>query len=145
MTIGEAIKNRRKELNMSVDELAKKVGKDRSTIYRYEKGDIENIPMDLLIPIAEALKTSPKQLIIPEKEWGIDLEIENDVPKIENSNEWLADRAARWFDATDRFEFADNELLVFYEVAKYIIRIQNFEDDDERMEFLFMLFKQLNK
>lgn len=40
MTIGEIIKTRRNELGLSVDEVAKKIGKDRSTVYRYESNDI---------------------------------------------------------------------------------------------------------
>lgn len=63
MSIGQRIKKRRKELKMSADELAKRLGKDRSTIYRYEKGDIENMPIDILEPIAEALSTSPQYLM----------------------------------------------------------------------------------
>lgn len=58
MTIGQRIKARRKELRISADELAVRLGKDRSTVYRYEKGDIENMPLDILEPIADALDTS---------------------------------------------------------------------------------------
>ena len=36
MTVGKRIKRRRNELQMSVDELVKKLNKNRSTIYRYE-------------------------------------------------------------------------------------------------------------
>ena len=63
MTIGDRIKNRRKYLKMSADELARRLGKDRSTIYRYEKGDIENLPLDVLEPIANALETTPQYLM----------------------------------------------------------------------------------
>lgn len=63
MTIGHRIKERRKYLKMSADELGKRLGKDRSTIYRYEKGDIENLPLDILEPIAEALGTTPQYLM----------------------------------------------------------------------------------
>ena len=63
MTIGDRIKNRRKFLKMSADELGKRLGKDRSTIYRYEKGDIENLPLDILEPIAKALSTTPQYLM----------------------------------------------------------------------------------
>ena len=63
MTIGSRIKNRRKYLKMSADELGKRLGKDRSTIYRYEKGDIENLPLDVLEPIANALETTPQYLM----------------------------------------------------------------------------------
>lgn len=63
MNIGQRIKQRRKELKMSADELGDKLGKDRSTIYRYEKGDIENLPLDILEPIAEILQTTPQSLM----------------------------------------------------------------------------------
>lgn len=63
MNIGMRIKERRKELKISADELGKKLGKDRSTIYRYEKGDIENLPLDILEPIAYALDTTPQYLM----------------------------------------------------------------------------------
>lgn len=63
MLIGEKIKQLRKQLDMSVDELASKLGKNRATIYRYEKGDIENLPLDMLEPLADALKTTPAYLM----------------------------------------------------------------------------------
>ena len=63
MNIGDRIKIRRKQLKMSADELAKRLGKDRSTVYRYEKGDIENLPLDILPPIAAALETTPEYLM----------------------------------------------------------------------------------
>ena len=63
LIVGKRIKQRRKELGMSADELAKQLGKDRSTIYRYEKGDIENMPLDILEPIAKVLRTTPQFLM----------------------------------------------------------------------------------
>lgn len=67
MRIGERIKQRRKELKMSADDLGKRLGKDRSTIYRYEQGFIENLPLDILEPIAAALQTTPQYLMGWEK------------------------------------------------------------------------------
>lgn len=63
MNIGKRIKERRKELGMSADKLGEILGKDRSTIFRYEKGDIENLPLDILQPIAKALNTTPQYLM----------------------------------------------------------------------------------
>lgn len=63
MNIGQRIKNRRKQLQMSADELAERLGKDRSTVYRYEKGDIENLPLDILGPLSKALGTTPADLM----------------------------------------------------------------------------------
>lgn len=63
MTIGERIKERRKELGISVDELAEKLGKNRATIYRYESSDIEKLPTTVLEPLSEALRTTPSYLM----------------------------------------------------------------------------------
>lgn len=63
MDVGQRIKKRRKELRMSADTLAELLGKNRSTVYRYEAGEIENLPLDILEPIARALKTTPAYLM----------------------------------------------------------------------------------
>lgn len=63
MNIGNRIKERRKELSISVEELAKRLNKNRTTVYRYEKGDIENLPIDILDPLAKALETTPAYLM----------------------------------------------------------------------------------
>ena len=63
MTIGNRIKNRRKELNLSVDEVAEKLNKNRATIYRYENDEIENLPINILEPLAEILDTTPAYLM----------------------------------------------------------------------------------
>lgn len=63
MTTGERIKCRRKELSMSAEQLAKKVNLSPATIYRYEKGDIEKVPADILKKVARALNSSPAYLM----------------------------------------------------------------------------------
>jgi len=63
MTIGSRIKERRLYLGLSAEELGRRLGKDRATIYRYEKGDIENLPLDVLTPLAEILETTPQWLM----------------------------------------------------------------------------------
>lgn len=63
MTVGERIKQRRKELGLSVDEIAKKLGKNRATIYRYESNEIENMPLDVIEPLARVLNVSPAYLM----------------------------------------------------------------------------------
>lgn len=63
MTIGNRIKSRRKELNLSVDEVAEKLNKNRATIYRYENDEIENLPINILEPLAEILDTTPAYLM----------------------------------------------------------------------------------
>jgi transcriptional regulator with XRE-family HTH domain len=63
MTVGQRIKNRRRDLGISADELAARIGKNRSTVYRYENGDIDTLPLDVLSQMAEALETTPKYLM----------------------------------------------------------------------------------
>lgn len=63
MTIGDRIKLRRKELGMSADKLGEVIGKNRATVFRYENGDIERMPIDVIEPIAEALLTTPAFLM----------------------------------------------------------------------------------
>ena len=89
MTIGQRISARRKELKMSADELAKKLGKDRSTIYRYEKGDIEKFPLDILEPIAKALNTTPAYLMGWGKEEKNNNTIANIVVRLRTDTEFL--------------------------------------------------------
>ena len=63
MNIGDRIKQRRKELGMSAETLAEKIGKSAATIYRYEKGDIAKVDSEIILPIADALFTTPTYLM----------------------------------------------------------------------------------
>ena len=63
MNVGEKIKLRRKELKISADDLADYVGVSRSTIFRYEKGDIEKVGPEVLKKIADRLRISPAELM----------------------------------------------------------------------------------
>lgn len=63
MTTAERMKLRRKELGLSAEYVAEKLGCSPTTIYRYEKGDIEKMPLDILNPLSEILSTSPAYLM----------------------------------------------------------------------------------
>jgi transcriptional regulator with XRE-family HTH domain len=63
MDVGERIRHRRKELDLSADALADFVGVSRATIFRYERGDIEKMPAVTLKKIAEKLRTTPAFLM----------------------------------------------------------------------------------
>ena len=62
-TIGERIKETRTKIGLSADELAEKIGKNRTTVFRYENGDIGNLPIEIVSAIAKALGTSPIYLM----------------------------------------------------------------------------------
>lgn len=59
--VGKRIREKREEMNLSVEQLATMINKNRSTIYRYENGDM-NMPMSAIISISDALQTSPNFL-----------------------------------------------------------------------------------
>ncbi len=61
--IGKRIYDRRVELNLTLQEVADRVGVQNSTIYRYEKGIIKRIKMPVIEAIASALQISPGYLI----------------------------------------------------------------------------------
>ena len=62
MTIGERIKNKRKEKNISADKLAESLGVSRSTVFRYENASIEKIPVHVFDRICELLEVTPEEL-----------------------------------------------------------------------------------
>lgn len=63
MNIGERMKMRRKQLKLSADVVAERLGVSRSTIFRYEKGEIEKLPTNILDDIAKILQTTPAYLM----------------------------------------------------------------------------------
>ena len=63
MNVGHRMKQRRKELKLSADDVAEKIGVNRSTVFRYEKGDIEKLPIEILEPLSEILRTTPQHLM----------------------------------------------------------------------------------
>lgn len=62
-TVGQRIRDRRKELGLSADYMARALNKNRSTYYRYESSDIENMPINVLTPLAELLQVSEAYLL----------------------------------------------------------------------------------
>lgn len=71
MSIGQRIKQKRLEAGLSVEEMAKRLNKNRATIYRYESDEIENLPISILAPLADVLNTTPAYLM----GWSEELEV----------------------------------------------------------------------
>ncbi len=63
MKIGDRIKKRRQELNLTLEEIAKKLNTSRQAIFKYENNIIMNIPPDKVEQLASVLKTSPAYLM----------------------------------------------------------------------------------
>ena len=59
MTDGEKLKNRRLELNLTLEEVGNMVGVAKSTVRKWETGMIENMKRDKITLLAKALQVSP--------------------------------------------------------------------------------------
>ena len=59
----ELIKHRRLELGLSLEDVARALGVNRSTVLRYESKDIEKMPIDIIPPLARILQCSPEYLM----------------------------------------------------------------------------------
>ena len=61
--ISSRLKEIRKQKKMTLEDLARKLGTSRQTIHRYENGTITNIPPEKIELLAEALGTTPSELM----------------------------------------------------------------------------------
>lgn len=61
--IGTRIRQRRKSLNISVVDVASYTGLSKTTIHRYESGDIKDIKLPTIDAIASILDVNPAWLI----------------------------------------------------------------------------------
>lgn len=138
MTAGERLKRLRKERGLSADELGAMIGKDRSTIYRYERGDIETATIDVVPLLANALRTTPQHLMGWDKEpafYWIDPAHLMRLSKL----------AEQWLSWTLGHSWTEEEFELFGAQAKYIQRIKGTDDYDAMMQFLSTFYEQLNK
>lgn len=62
------IKNRRKELNLTLEQVGDLVGVGKSTVRKWETGDIENMKRDKIVKLAKALRVSPSYIMGIEEE-----------------------------------------------------------------------------
>ena len=84
MGLKENIKSRRLELNLTLEEVSKKLSISKPTLQRYESGVISNIPSDRIETLAEILETTPAFLMGWEEK-KISLKINQQVTKEEKT------------------------------------------------------------
>lgn len=87
MNIGERIKNRRKELHLSADYVAEKLNVSRSTVFRYENGDIDKVPITVINSLAEILSTTPEFIMGWDKQDNIVNQISDVVSSLSPQNQ----------------------------------------------------------
>lgn len=77
-SIQEKIKARRLKLGLSLEDVAKELGVNKTTVMRYESKSIEKMPIDVIPPLAKILKCSPEYLMGWEEENLTEIKIEFD-------------------------------------------------------------------
>jgi len=63
MNIGDRMRLKRRELDMTQEDVSKFIGTSKQTVQRYESGEISNIPSDKIELIAKILRTTPSYLM----------------------------------------------------------------------------------
>ena len=63
MEVYERIKERRKEIGLSSDDVASALNVSRATVYRYESAEIEKLPTNIIIPLSRVLRCDPAWLM----------------------------------------------------------------------------------
>ena len=81
--VGERVKERRIELNLTMPELGKRIGVNKSTIQRYEADGVDPKRTMIINGLAEALLTTPEWLagLSEEKEYDSRTRRESDIEK----------------------------------------------------------------
>lgn len=80
MSVGERIKEKRLEMGLSLEDLAKAIGVNRSTVKRYEDGKILRIPHNVIEMLAVILNTTPEYLMgWDNKSENSDLELDGEI------------------------------------------------------------------
>ena len=138
MTTGDRIKRLRKERGLSADELGAMIGKDRSTIYRYERGDIATATIDVIPRLARALRTSPQYILGWDKKPAFYWIEPDHLMK-------LSELAEQWLSWTHAHTWTEEEFELFAAQAEYIQRIKGTDEYDAMMQFLSTFYRQLNK
>lgn len=85
--VGERIKSRRKELELTQEQVGNIVGVTKSTIQRYENGLIKDLKMPVIQAIAKALKVNPDWLVL--KSNTKELQLNNNLKSINLSKNQL--------------------------------------------------------
>ena len=109
MTIGERIKKRRTELDLSQEEVANELGyKSRTSVFKVEQG-ITDLPLSKVKEFAKVLKTTPSYLMGWEDEEG-NLDTES-LPQKEKLNYEEFMEQSKFFFNDENVSEEDKELF----------------------------------
>jgi len=75
MSIGSRLKKLRISYDLTLEQVGKKIGSSKQTLYKYENGIVTNIPSDKIESLAKVYATTPSYLMGWEDECGEKLKI----------------------------------------------------------------------
>ncbi len=132
MEMSDKIRKRRKELNLTLEEIAEAVGVSASSIQRYENGIIKNMRRDKIKKLADVLKCTPAYLM------GWSNEITN---SITNSNVLQGNNSEMYIvnDKKDKTNLTSQE-----EEILRIFRSLSIRDQTDLLSYAYKL-EALNK
>lgn len=134
MTVYERIKQRRKELGLTAEDVAAALNVSRATIYRYESAEIEKVPITAIAPLAKVLHTTPMDIM----GWDSDTDVADEVSKEAQKIAKAYDKATPKEQSIVRMtlsEYLDDEQEFQYAAARGNSRIKiPVQDDDDLPE-----------
>lgn len=121
--MGERIKQLRKSLNMSQEELGSKIGVKKSAVNKYETGDVENIPRQSIEIMCKLFSVSPSYLLGIEE---LEDSLAKEVKLIEQIQEFYGKEAVNLLQSFTKLNAAGKEKVISYcddmtENQKYVI------------------------
>jgi len=72
MTMGDRIKERRKAVGLTQEELGEKLGVKKSAVAKWENGRVQNIKRSTIRQMAEILECAPSYLMFDTEEENLD-------------------------------------------------------------------------
>lgn len=119
MEISAILKSRRETLGLSLDDVAKMVGVNRSTISRWENGDVENMRREKISKLADALKLDPLVILGRKKPDLTKLDVEQTAAEL-----------IKMLDAED---------------IELIMQIKKTDDEKAKMKLYMKLIEKISK
>lgn len=106
MNVHERIKQRRKELGISADDVANALDISRATVYRYESSEIEKLPTSIIEPLSKVLKTTPAYLM------GWDAQVEENEDTVDDIKDELFEKRKLLFDISAKATEEDLDKII---------------------------------
>lgn len=132
-------KKRRKELNLSLKDIAKKLNVSESSISRYENEEIKNMRIDKLIPLYEILQVDIRELLLENYDKNVFHLSEEEKELILNLRKEKENNEKLFKESCEKYP----ELIA--ELEDILININKIikNDENKRNEFYYNYNKQL--